>query len=334
MSFSPELVGLVGERISGPFEENRPDKKCPHRGIDFSCSRTEKPFNAGIYGRVVLPLGGNYGTVSIQPFSEPQTIVQYLHCSEFYIKVGDLVAPWTSLGKTGKVSPTPVVQHLHIQVVRPGKSKFDCWKTKEGVERNFINPQDFPIIDALAGTWFSEVNQTWTRVIYGNTYTYRQTEQRWLEISSATVGSTGQLRLRTITTVDGVNARCECSGTWSVTATKTELNKLVISTNPTGSSCAGNSGCGASEQDKGSLWLVAKSSGEMMASDGSNNELYRKQSKFNPEYDSYSKAVQNDSLEMMPESEFMFMTSGILSIISKDNSAYANSEAGNIALMD
>jgi hypothetical protein len=85
MGFSPDVVGLGGERISGVYNEPRPTEPCPfHRGMVTS-SLTPKPFSAGIYGRVVAPLATGWGTVAVS--------------------IGDAVAPWTILGRTGNTVP-------------------------------------------------------------------------------------------------------------------------------------------------------------------------------------------------------------------------------------
>jgi hypothetical protein len=65
MGFSPNQVGLPGERITAKFGTHRGN--CFHKGLDISSSRTPKAFTAGVYGRIIPPIGGPWGTVSVLP---------------------------------------------------------------------------------------------------------------------------------------------------------------------------------------------------------------------------------------------------------------------------
>ena len=154
MGFSPQLVGLPNEHISGNFGEPRPGANCPHRGMDISNSAgggAPQPFNAGIYGLVVGPAWSSsaWGSISIQPFSDLSTVVQYLHASQCNVSVGDKVAPWTVLGLTGNTSPLnpPLPIHLHIQVVEPGNPTQTCW------DRNYVDPATWDTTSPLIGSW-------------------------------------------------------------------------------------------------------------------------------------------------------------------------------------
>jgi murein DD-endopeptidase MepM/ murein hydrolase activator NlpD len=164
--FGPDIVGLVGERISGKFFEDRPDG-CPHKGIDITSSQRALPFLAGVYGVVGEPVGGPWGTVTINPFSSPKTRIQYLHSSKILVSPGERVTPWTPLGYTGQQVPPghPIPGfHLHLQVEEPGEGTVTCWN-----KRNFVNPEQWAIEDTLAGMWFySDQQQDNDLTIYRN----------------------------------------------------------------------------------------------------------------------------------------------------------------------
>lgn len=117
-----------------------------HQGIDFSSRPTpgQKPtpldFNAGVYGVVVKAGDGEWGTITIQVFDG--TRIQYLHTMASSVKVGDLVAPDTKLGVTGRTGAGVI--HLHIQAkdkdgnamspdlaFRLGQTKFQSKEKKE-----------------------------------------------------------------------------------------------------------------------------------------------------------------------------------------------------------
>jgi Peptidase family M23 len=68
-------------------------------------------FMAGVYGIVVKAGDGPWGTISVQ--LADGDVLQFLHTSASHVKVGDVVAPDTRLGKTGKTGAGVV--HLHIQ---------------------------------------------------------------------------------------------------------------------------------------------------------------------------------------------------------------------------
>jgi hypothetical protein len=149
MGFSPTLVGLTGERVNHPFLEPRGD--CPHRGIDITSSGTHKNFCAGIFGRVVPPLHTGWGTIAVNPFHDVQAIVQFLHSSSIAVSIGEFVAPWTILGRTGDTAPPGSGVsgiHLHVQVVRPGTPAQECW------DRNYVDPETWPIVSPIiAHNW-------------------------------------------------------------------------------------------------------------------------------------------------------------------------------------
>jgi murein DD-endopeptidase MepM/ murein hydrolase activator NlpD len=88
-----------------------------HEGVDLS-SRPErgqspKPldFKSGIHGVVVKAGDGHWGTITVQ--IRDGSLIQYLHTSASHVKVGDIVAPDTKLGVTGKTGAGVI--HLHIQ---------------------------------------------------------------------------------------------------------------------------------------------------------------------------------------------------------------------------
>ncbi|MDV4169690.1 M23 family metallopeptidase [Rhodovulum sp. FJ3] len=153
IGLTPFEVGLAGMGgISARFGEMR--NGCPHKGLDIRSSGTPTPFTAGIFGKVVF-VGGAYGTVAVRPRDGSATWVQYLHCSDTSVVVGDDVYPWTVLGKTGDTAPpgTNISGiHLHIQVQVPGSGQ-TCWATSSGNPRNFADPQTYATRNFIDGTW-------------------------------------------------------------------------------------------------------------------------------------------------------------------------------------
>jgi murein DD-endopeptidase MepM/ murein hydrolase activator NlpD len=93
------------------------EKPRPHEGVDLSSRPAPGlppkalDFKAGVYGLVVKAGDGPWGTISVQ--LRDGSVLQYLHTSASHVKVGDLVAPDTPLGKTGKTGAG--VLHLHVQ---------------------------------------------------------------------------------------------------------------------------------------------------------------------------------------------------------------------------
>ncbi len=88
-----------------------------HEGVDISSrpAKGEAPksldFRAGVYGVVVRAGGGNWGTIAVQ--LRDGSVIQYLHTTASHVKVGDIVAPDTLLGVTGRTGAGSI--HLHIQ---------------------------------------------------------------------------------------------------------------------------------------------------------------------------------------------------------------------------
>jgi murein DD-endopeptidase MepM/ murein hydrolase activator NlpD len=88
-----------------------------HEGVDISSrptgGQTPKPldFEAGVHGVVVRAGGGPWGTIAVQ--LRDGTVIQYLHTTASHVKVGDIVAPDTPLGVTGRTGAGVI--HLHIQ---------------------------------------------------------------------------------------------------------------------------------------------------------------------------------------------------------------------------
>ncbi|SDB60859.1 hypothetical protein SAMN03159422_02399 [Agrobacterium fabrum] len=141
--------GLFGERISGSFREPRPNRP-PHRGMDVSSSMTHKNFTAGVFGQVIDPQGGPWGTITVRPFNEPSTIIQYLHCFDFKVGRGDLVAPWTIIGSTGDTAPpgTNITGiHLHVHLIQPGTP------TDPGWSQNYVDPATWSRGTPGQGQW-------------------------------------------------------------------------------------------------------------------------------------------------------------------------------------
>ena len=166
MGFDPELVGLKGERITSPYDAARPNSATEfHIGIDISSSRKARNFRSGVHGTVVNPIGGDWGTITVVPFHNQLSSIQYLHCSRINVKVNQLVAPWTVLGKTGhKAPPASGVTgyHLHLHVIEPGKARRSIWNL------NFVDPTTWVIRNPLLGQWGGtrtgrDVHYAWER---------------------------------------------------------------------------------------------------------------------------------------------------------------------------
>lgn len=138
------------------------EKPVPHQGVDLSSrpapGQAPKPldFTAGVYGTVVKAGDGPWGTISVQ--LADGSVLQYLHTSASYVKVGDLVAPETRLGKTGKAGAGVI--HLHIQArsknkdpispdlaFRLGQKKLATPLQPEDDAGADFDPGQFPVIE-------------------------------------------------------------------------------------------------------------------------------------------------------------------------------------------
>lgn len=147
MIFSLDNLGLTMGSYGEDYDLPRGD--CFHSGKDYPSSQREMPFNACVYGKVVNPINGTWGTVSVVPFGTSD-MIQYLHCSRINVAVGDVVAPWTVLADTGEVCPPGTCNgiHLHLQVVgATGSPKYSCWS------RNYLNPNTWSYTNPLQGLW-------------------------------------------------------------------------------------------------------------------------------------------------------------------------------------
>jgi murein DD-endopeptidase MepM/ murein hydrolase activator NlpD len=88
-----------------------------HEGVDFSSrpSPGAKPtpldFKAGVHGTVVKAGDGPWGTITVQIYDG--SLIQYLHTSASYVKVGDVVDQNSKLGRTGRTGASVI--HLHVQ---------------------------------------------------------------------------------------------------------------------------------------------------------------------------------------------------------------------------
>jgi murein DD-endopeptidase MepM/ murein hydrolase activator NlpD len=92
-----------------------------HEGVDLSSRPgqgqppTPLDFSAGVYGVVLKAGDGDWGTITVQ--IRNGSLIQYLHTSASHVKVGDIVAPDTKLGVTGRTGAAVI--HLHIQAKDP-----------------------------------------------------------------------------------------------------------------------------------------------------------------------------------------------------------------------
>lgn len=145
---SIESLGLAANgSVGDDYDTVRRD--CFHRGVDYKTNGKETPFLAAVYGRVIEPYGGVWGTITVAPFGSSD-IIQFLHCSSRSVRLGEIVAPWTQLGYSGDVCPpgTCTGIHLHLQVLRPsGSPKHSCWN------RNYLDPKAWYYENPIVGTW-------------------------------------------------------------------------------------------------------------------------------------------------------------------------------------
>lgn len=103
--------------ITEDYELGENEKAQIHKGVDITSrpapNAPARPmdFKAGVYGVVVRAGGGDWGTISVQ--LRDGSVIQYLHTTASHVKVGDVVAPDTLLGVTGRTGARDI--HLHIQ---------------------------------------------------------------------------------------------------------------------------------------------------------------------------------------------------------------------------
>lgn len=112
----PKQPAGYPRRESTEYRARGNEKVKPHRGIDFQSRDAQgRParmdFRAGVHGRVVEPIGGPMGTITVE--LKDGTRIQYLHTSQQNVRVGQDVAPETILGKTGATGANAI--HLHVQ---------------------------------------------------------------------------------------------------------------------------------------------------------------------------------------------------------------------------
>ena len=135
MTFTLQTLGIPTGSVGDKYDT--PRVPCNHSGVDYETNQVATPFKSAISGKVVAPIGGPWGTISIKPDGS-NDLVQYLHCSKINVNVGDNVTPQTVIGETGDVCPPGTCNgiHLHLQVVKPtGDPKYECWS------RNYVDPE-------------------------------------------------------------------------------------------------------------------------------------------------------------------------------------------------
>ena len=149
--------------ISRDYTLKENEKAQVHEGVDLqsrpSPKEDPKPleFKAGVYGVVVRAGDGKYGMIAVQVADS--SVLEFLHTSLSYVKVGDIVEPATALGLTGKKGAGGV--HLHVQakskyrkplspdlVFRVGQRKLqtpvkpeDKWQDYDPEESNVFQPK-------------------------------------------------------------------------------------------------------------------------------------------------------------------------------------------------
>lgn len=103
--------------VTTPYTLKEHEKPRVHEGVDLSSRPspgqpvTPLDFKAGVNGIVVRAGGGPWGTIAVQ--IADGSVIQYLHTTASHVKVGDIVAPDTPLGVTGRTGAGVI--HLHIQ---------------------------------------------------------------------------------------------------------------------------------------------------------------------------------------------------------------------------
>jgi murein DD-endopeptidase MepM/ murein hydrolase activator NlpD len=103
--------------ITSDYKLKENEKPRVHEGVDLSSrpapGQPPRPldFKAGVNGVVVKAGDGPWGTISVQ--LRNGSVLQYLHTTASHVKVGDVVAPETPLGVTGRTGAGVI--HLHIQ---------------------------------------------------------------------------------------------------------------------------------------------------------------------------------------------------------------------------
>jgi murein DD-endopeptidase MepM/ murein hydrolase activator NlpD len=103
-------------KVDKDFKPGKDERVKPHLGIDISSRDAtgkvaQLDFKGGVTGKVVAPIGGKYGTITVELANK--TRVQYLHTSQQHVRVGDDVTPDTVLGRTGSTGANAI--HLHVQ---------------------------------------------------------------------------------------------------------------------------------------------------------------------------------------------------------------------------
>jgi murein DD-endopeptidase MepM/ murein hydrolase activator NlpD len=155
-------TGIYPFTITSDYTLKANEKPRVHEGVDISSRPTpgQPPspldFKAGINGVVVRAGGGHWGTIAVQ--QADGDVLQYLHTSASYVKVGDIVTPDTRLGKTGRTGAGII--HLHVQardkhqhpispdlVFRLGQKKL-ATPIKPGEDAgDDFDPDRFPVIE-------------------------------------------------------------------------------------------------------------------------------------------------------------------------------------------
>lgn len=141
-SFSTNRVELKSHVLSSPFGVLREINgiRRYHAGVDYaSTPPMEADFSAGVWGVLENINPSPFNTILVKPLHTMGYNIQYLHNTKRYSKDGDIVAPWTIIGRTNKTAPAdePVTDtHLHLQVwAITGNPQYPDWT------RNYVNPE-------------------------------------------------------------------------------------------------------------------------------------------------------------------------------------------------
>jgi murein DD-endopeptidase MepM/ murein hydrolase activator NlpD len=137
--------------ITEDYELGENEKAQVHKGVDITSrpapNEPARPmdFKAGVYGVVVRAGSGDWGTIAVQ--LRDGSVLQYLHTTASLVKVGDVVAPETLLGVTGRTG-----RGTFISISRRGTSSVNSsrptwhskWDSESHRRRSSLNQTQEP----------------------------------------------------------------------------------------------------------------------------------------------------------------------------------------------
>jgi murein DD-endopeptidase MepM/ murein hydrolase activator NlpD len=203
-----------------------------HEGVDLqsrpSPNEAPKPLEvkAGVYGVVLRAGDGQYGMIAVEVADG--SVLEFLHTSLSYVKVGDVVEPSTVLGLTGKKGAGAI--HLHVQaksksrkplspdlVFRVGQRKLktpvkpeDKWEDYDPEESSVFQPKvidgkKVPVKQLPETKWVVEVIGGGGKVdaVLGEFWTYSDASACSLAWSQANPDDLRLTREREVKVADG-----------------------------------------------------------------------------------------------------------------------------------